>query len=128
MLFVSKGQSYSQLPSAFAQICAPLAGYNASKSPLPRHHEPAIISFLPAVFWKCSFVGYDSLFHELFKSAVERITPSQIPAIAVDQPLIPLAEQTQWTLGETYNADQYFIMLGGLFIKMAALTLLGLVY
>ena len=128
MLFVSKGESYSQLPSAFAQTCASWAGYNASKSSFPRHHEPAIISFLPTVFWKCSFVGYDSSFHELFKSAVEHITPSQIPAIAVDQPLIPLAGQTLWTLGEMYNADQYFIMLGGLLIKMAALKLLGLVY
>ena len=76
----------------------------------------------------CSFVGYDSSSHELFKSAVERITPSQIPAIAVDQPLIPLAEQTQWTLGKMYNEDQYVIMLGRLYIKMTALKMLGLVY
>ena len=45
-------------------------------------------------------------FMKLFKSAVERITPSQIPVIAVDQPLIPLVEQTQWTLGEMYNEDK----------------------
>ena len=32
----------------------------------------------------------------LFKSAVERINPSLIPAIAVDQPLILVAEQTAW--------------------------------
>ena len=67
-------------------------------------------------------------FMKLFKSAVERITPSQIPAISVDQPLIPLAEQTQWTLGEMYNEDQYVIMLGGLYIEMKALKMLGLVY
>ena len=51
-------------------------------------------------------------FMKLFKSAVERITPSQMPEIDVDQPLIPLAEQTQWTLGEMYNEDQHVIMLG----------------
>ena len=67
-------------------------------------------------------------FKKLFKSAVERITPSQIPVIAVDQPLIPLAEQTQWTLGEMYNEDQYVIMFGGLYIEMTALNMLGLVY
>ena len=67
-------------------------------------------------------------FMKLFKSAVERITPSQMPEINVDQPLIPLAEQTQWTLGEMYNEDQYVIMLGGLYIEMTALKMLGLVY
>ena len=64
----------------------------------------------------------------LFKSAVGRITPSLIPAIAVNQPLMPLAEHTHWTLGEMYDKDQYFIMLGVLHIKMAALKMLGLVY
>ena len=65
---------------------------------------------------------------KLFTSAVEGITPSQMPDIDVDQPLIPLAEQTQWTMGEMYNEDQYVIMLGGLYIEMTALKMLGLVY
>ena len=64
-------------------------------------------------------------FMKLLKSAVERITPSQIPAIAVDQPLILLAEQTQWTLREMHNEDQYVTMLGGLYIEMTALKCLG---
>ena len=67
-------------------------------------------------------------FMKLFNSAVKRITPSQIPAISVDQLLIRLAEQTQWTLGEMYNEDQNVIMLGGLYIEMKALKMLGLVY
>ena len=67
-------------------------------------------------------------FMKLFKSAVERITPSQIPAIAVDQPLIPLAKQTQWTLGEMRNEDQYVIMPGGFYIEMTALKMFELVY
>ena len=67
-------------------------------------------------------------FMKLFKSAVERITSSQMPEFAVDHPLIPLAEQTQWILGEMYNEDQYVIMLGGLYIEMTALKMLGLVY
>ena len=66
--------------------------------------------------------------HFMKKSAVERITPSQIPAIAVDQLLIPLAKQTQWTLGEMRNEDQYVIMLGGFYIEMTALKMLALVY
>ena len=58
-------------------------------------------------------------FMKLFKSAVARITPSQIPAIALDQPVIPSTEQTQWT---------HVIILGRLHIEMAALKVLGLVF
>ena len=43
----------------------------------------------------CSFLGYDSSFHEIVQVCCRAFLPSQIPAIAVDQPLIPLAEQTQ---------------------------------
>ena len=58
-------------------------------------------------------------FMKLFKSAVARITPSQIPVIALDQPVIPSTEQTQWT---------HVIILGRLHIEMAALKVLGLVF
>jgi len=47
---------------------------------------------------------------------------SQIPVIAVDQLLFPLAKQIQWKLGEMYDEDQYVILLGGLRIVMAALN------
>ena len=68
-------------------------------------------------------------FMKLFKSAVERITPSQMPEFAVDHPLIPLAEQTQWALGEMYNEDQYVIMLGGPGLyRDDSLKKLGLLY
>ena len=62
---------------------------------------------------------------KVFKSAVEHINPSQIPVIAVDQPLFALAKQIQWTLGEMYSEDQYVIMLGGLHIEMASFKMLG---
>lgn len=62
---------------------------------------------------------------KVIKSAVQHINPSQIPVIAVDQPLFALATQIQWKLGEIYNEDQYVIMLGGLHIEMAAFKMLG---
>ena len=62
---------------------------------------------------------------KVIKSAVEHINPSQIPVIAVDQPLYALAKQIQWTLGEMYSEDQYVIMLGGLHIEMASFKMLG---
>ena len=65
-------------------------------------------------------------FMKLFKSAVKLITPSKIPAIALDQSLIPLA--AQWTQWEMCNKDQYVTMLDALYIEMTALKMLGLVY
>ena len=95
-----------QLLSTVGQTSASWAGYITSKFSLPPCYEPAIISFLPIIRSFVHSLAMIAHFMKLFKSAVERITPSQIPVIAVDQPLIPLVEQTQWTLGEMYNEDK----------------------
>ena len=58
------------------------------------------------------------------KSAVRHVNPSQIPVIAVDQPLFALAKQIQWTFGAMYYEDQFVVMLGGLHIEMAAFKML----
>ena len=74
----------------------------------PRHLVMSLPSFhsCRSFFENDYYLAMIAHFMKVFKSAVERITPYQIPAIAVDQPLILLAEQTQWTLGEMYNEDQ----------------------
>ena len=100
------------------------AAYCASKSCLPSH-EPAIISLLPMFFENAHSLAMIAHSMKVIKSAVQHINPSQIPVIAVDQPLFALAKQIQGTLGEIYNEDQYVIMLGGLHIEMAAFKMLG---
>jgi len=62
---------------------------------------------------------------EIVKSAGEHINPSHITVISVDQPLLSLAKQIQWTLDKMYNEDQYVFMLGGLHVEMAAFKILG---
>ena len=53
------------------------------------------------------------------KSAVEHVNPSQTPVIALDQP-----KQIQWTIAEFSEAN-LVVMLGGLYIEMASLKMLG---
>lgn len=58
------------------------------------------------------------------KSAVEHFNPSQTPVIVLDQRLLALAKQTQWTIAEFSEANPV-VMLGGLHIEMASLKVLG---
>ena len=58
------------------------------------------------------------------KSAVEHVNPSQTPVIALDQPLFALAKQIQWTIAEFSEAN-LVVMLGGLYIEMVSLKMLG---
>lgn len=62
---------------------------------------------------------------KVIKSAVEHVNPTQIPVIALDQPLFALAKQIQWTFGHEYNEDKFVFMLGGLHIEMSAFKVLG---
>ena len=58
-------------------------------------------------------------------SAVQKLNTSQVPVIAMDQPLFALAKQIQWQWPNSYGEDQFVIMMGGLHIEMAALRMLG---
>ena len=67
----------------------------------------------------CSFVGYDSLFHEIVKVCCRAHNPL---------PNTSNRKLTGHWASEMYNKDrQYAIMLGGLYIEMPTLKLLGLV-
>ena len=57
------------------------------------------------------------------KLAIQHVNPSQVPVIALDQPLFALAKQIQWSLAE-YNKDRFVVMVGGLHIEMAAFKML----
>ena len=100
------------------------AAYGASKSSLSSH-KPAIISLLLMFMDNVHSLAMIAHSMKVIKSAVQHINPSQIPVIAVDQPLFALAKQIQWMFGAVYNEDQFVVMLGGLHIEMAAFNMLG---
>ena len=56
---------------------------------------------------------------ELVKKSTLHLNPSQIPVMAVDQPLYDLAKKNQWTFPDSLGEDRFVVLLGGLHIEMA---------
>ena len=61
----------------------------------------------------------------VISSVIKHLNPSQIPVVAVDQPLFALAKQIQWTVGGAYDERHVVVMLGRLHIETAAFKDLG---
>lgn len=89
--------------------------------PLNLNFKPAIISMLPMFVENANSFAMIAHSMRVLKSAVN---PSQTPVIALDQPLFALAKQIHWTIAELSEAN-LVVMLGGLYIEMASLKMLG---
>ena len=100
------------------------AAYRASKSSLSSH-KPALISLLPMFTENAHSLAMIAHAINVISSAVKHLNPSQIPVVAVDQPLFALAKQIQWKVGGAYDESHVVVMLGGLHIEMAAFKALG---
>ena len=61
----------------------------------------------------------------VIRSAVKHLNPSQIPVVAVDQPMFALAKQIQWKVGGAYDESYVVMSLSGLHIEMGAFKALG---
>ena len=99
------------------------AAFRAEKSSL-NGRNPAIISLLPMFVENAHSLAMIAHSMKVVKMAIQHVNPSQVPVIALDQPLFALAKQIQWSLVE-YNEDRFVVMLGGLHIEMAAFKMLG---
>ena len=100
------------------------AAYWASKSSLSSH-QPALISLLPMFTENAHSLAMIAHAINVISSAVKHLNSSQIPVVAVDQPLFALAKQIQWKVGGVYDESHVVVMLGGLHIEMAAFKALG---
>jgi hypothetical protein len=67
------------------------AAYRTSKSMLSSH-KPAIISLLPMFIENAHSVAMIAHSLKVIKAAVNQVNPTQIPVVAVDQPLFVLAK------------------------------------
>ena len=56
---------------------------------------------------------------------LKNINSEQIPVITSDQPVYALAKQLQWRYPELYGEDKMFLMLGGLHINLAIISMIG---
>ena len=68
------------------------AAYRASKSSLSSH-QPALISLLPMFTENSHSLAMIAHAINVISSAVKQLNPSQIPFVAIDQPLFALAKQ-----------------------------------
>ena len=61
----------------------------------------------------------------VIKQAVQKLNPSQVPVITLDQPLYAIGKMIQWNWPESYGEDHFVLVLGGLHIEMAGLKVIG---
>ncbi|XP_065669903.1 uncharacterized protein LOC124808522 [Hydra vulgaris] len=54
-----------------------------------------------------------------------KINPTQVPIITADQPVYALGKQVQWHYPKLSGEDKLLMMMGGLHIEMASLSLVG---
>ena len=59
------------------------------------------------------------------KDAIQHLNHEQVPVIAMDQPLYAIAKQIQWARLQHLAEESFVVMLGGLHIEMAVLSMLG---
>ena len=61
----------------------------------------------------------------VINAAVKHLNPGQIPIIILDQPLYAIAKTVQWAFPEIHGEDKYVLLMRGLHVEKAALTLPG---
>ncbi len=88
--------------------------------------RPSAITGLMPLFRDCAH-SLAMIKHgmDLIARATELVHPGQVPVMTVDQPLYAIAKKVQWTWPNTYGEDKYVVMLGGLHIEMATLSMIG---
>lgn len=86
--------------------------YHSSKQPIEKD-PPVILALLPLFYKKAATPAMIRHGMNVLKQAITFLNPSQIPVIALDQPLFALAKMVQWKWPETHGEDKYVVMFGG---------------
>lgn len=88
--------------------------------------DPPAVSALLALFYeKAATPSMIKHGMNVLKQAITFLNPSQIPVIALDQPLFALAKMVQWKWPQTHGEDKYVVMFGGLHLELALWNTLG---
>ena len=86
---------------------------------------PAITGLLPLFRESAHTLAMVKHGMDIIKTATNHLNPGQIPVVTVDQPLYAIAKNIQWTSTNMYGEDKYVLLMGGLHIEMALLSVLG---
>ena len=79
---------------------------------------------LPLFYEDSKSVGMIRHSMDVIKQAVQKLNPSQVPVITLDQPLFAIAKWIQWNWPESHGEDHYVTML----LSWAACTLRWLAF
>ena len=100
------------------------SAYHASEQAVCRH-PPAITGLLPLFRDNAHSLAMVKHGMDLVAKATELVNNGQVPVLTVDQPLYAIAKKIQWSWPETYGSEKYLVLMGGLHIEMALLSVLG---
>lgn len=94
-----------------------------------QHHrgqkEPANIAVYPVFRHPPNTIAMMAHTMSTCEKATRHINPTQVPVLAVDQPLYALCKLIQFLQPAKYGEGKFFIMFGSLHLEMNALKLLG---
>ena len=60
----------------------------------------------------------------LIKQSINFLNRGQIPVVALDQALYTIAKKVQWTWPNEFREDHFVVVLGGLHIEMALMSMI----
>lgn len=86
---------------------------------------PAIQALLPLFTDKSSSVSMLRHAINITMNITKHVNPTQVPVIAMDQPLYTLAKVLQWNWPDMYGENHIFILFGQFHIELAFLKLIG---
>ena len=100
------------------------AAFHAATQP-PITRPTAINALLPMFHEKTRTHAMILHAMEIVKNVAKCLDERQTPVIAMDQPVLALAKEIQWSSSSPYTEENYVVVLGGLHIEMCVLKLLG---
>ena len=86
---------------------------------------PSIRTMLPLFTEDSKSVAMIMHAMRLMKQSINFLNPGQIPVVALDQPLYAIAKNVQWTWRNEFGEDHFVVVLGGLHIEMAFMSMIG---
>ena len=99
------------------------AFHEDQKSSLPR--PKCLSALMPLIDENINSLAMVKHTMKVTKRAVDSLNKNQIPVITADQPVYALGKQVQWLFPHYYGEDKFVIMMGGLHIEMATLSMIG---
>ena len=112
-------------PASCVELNISWSAYHASLCKDVDEHDVCISSLLPLFTEDSKSIAMLRHSLDIILSSVRALNGTQIPVVAVDQPLFALCKLIQWNWPDRYGEDHFVIMFGAFHIEQAWLRLIG---